>query len=77
VAFAVGRRAGNAVTRNRIRRRLRAVMRELASEPDAPVRSGAYLIGADASAATLPYQELKQIVQAAIRQVGPDPQGPR
>ncbi|MFN2503335.1 MAG: ribonuclease P protein component [Acidimicrobiales bacterium] len=65
VAYAVGRRAGNAVTRNRIRRRLRAVVREAGSE----LAPGAYLIGAGAEAASLSYGELRATVNQALRTV--------
>lgn len=62
VAFAVGRKAGGAVVRNRIRRRLRAITREV--EP--PLRSGAYLVGAGAEAASMSYGELKATVCEAL-----------
>jgi ribonuclease P protein component len=52
-AFAVSRRVGPAVTRNRIRRRLRAILRELDLAP------GAYLVVAGSAAATTPYEELR------------------
>jgi ribonuclease P protein component len=65
VAYAVGRRAGGAVVRNRIRRRLRAVIRELSSE----LVPGAYLIGAGAQAASLSYRELRATVSEALRAV--------
>lgn len=51
VAFAVPRRVGTAVTRNRIRRRLRAALVELGPE----VPCGSYLIGADRSAADVSF----------------------
>jgi RNase P protein component len=41
VAYAIGRKVGNAVERNRIRRQLRAIVRELAPH----LRPGMYLIG--------------------------------
>jgi ribonuclease P protein component len=63
VAYAVGRWAGGAVVRNRIRRRLRAILRELG--PELP--SGCYLIGAGPEAATLPYGELRTTVSEAVR----------
>lgn len=65
VAFAVGRRAGGAVVRNRIRRRLRAAMRELAAEPSS-LPSGLYLVGASSRAATMPFDELRGQLARAV-----------
>lgn len=65
VAYAVGRRVGSAVRRNRLRRRLRAVVADLA--PD--MRPGAYLVGAAPAAADLPFGELKAVVSQALRAV--------
>jgi ribonuclease P protein component len=56
VGYAIGRRTATAVTRNRIRRRLRAVVRSLELAP------GDYLIGAGADVATLPYPELRDVL---------------
>ncbi len=65
VAYAVGRRAGGAVVRNRIRRRLRAVIRDLSSE----LAPGSYLVGAGGQAASLSYGELRATVSEALRAV--------
>jgi ribonuclease P protein component len=55
VAYAVGRHAGAAVERNRVRRRLRAAMRRHRDE----LRPGAaYLVGGGAEALTMPFDEL-------------------
>lgn len=54
VAFTVSRRAGNAVARNRIRRRLRAAI----TRPDAVLVPGVYLVGGDAAVATMPFDDL-------------------
>jgi len=62
VAFAIGRTAGGAVVRNRIRRRLRAIVREV--EP--LLRPGAYLVGAGVEASAMPYGELKARVCEAL-----------
>ncbi|HLX89006.1 MAG TPA: ribonuclease P protein component, partial [Acidimicrobiales bacterium] len=63
VAYAVGVRVGNAVTRNKIRRRLRAAT---ASVVD--LRPGAYLVSVAPAAATLSYEELKtQVARAMTR----------
>ena len=63
VAFAIGRPAGTAVTRNRLRRRLRAAIAELHPEP------GNYLVTAGAAAASLPYQALRDELAAGLADV--------
>lgn len=62
VAYAVGKRAGNAVTRNRIRRRLRAAAGDTAGLPP-----GAYLVSAGPGAAEVPYDELQREVARAMK----------
>lgn len=61
------------MVRNRIRRRLRAVVRELnsgASTGDGTgLVPGAYLFGAGPEAATIPYEELRRTVTEAVRAV--------
>ena len=64
VAYAVGRRAGGAVQRNRIRRRLRAVVAEL--ERGGRLPPGAYLVGAGAPAMTMPSQELTRTLEDLV-----------
>jgi len=59
VAYAIPRATGPAVVRNRLRRRLRAVVRELPLEP------GDYLISASPGAADLPYAQLRGHVREA------------
>jgi ribonuclease P protein component len=63
VAYTIGRRVGPAVVRNRLRRRLRAVIRESA----AGLRPGAYLIGAGPGAVALSYDELRRDLLKALR----------
>jgi ribonuclease P protein component len=60
VAFAIGRAAGSAVDRNRIRRRLRAVLGEV------DLRPGTYLLSAGPSIATLSHQELRALVVQGV-----------
>ena len=65
VAFALSRRLGTAVMRNRIRRRLRALLREFASD----MAPGRYLFGARAAAPAVTYRraraELVELLSAA------------
>ncbi|HUC37584.1 MAG TPA: ribonuclease P protein component [Acidimicrobiales bacterium] len=58
VGYAVSRRVGSAVVRNRLRRRLRAVVREV----EADIRPGAYLVSAGREACVLRHEELKEKV---------------
>ncbi|CAN5582308.1 hypothetical protein BH20ACT2_BH20ACT2_18450 [soil metagenome] len=67
VAFAVGRVVGGAVVRNRLRRRLRTVVAELAADPG--LRSGAYLVGAGPAAVALPYEQLKASVARTLSEL--------
>jgi ribonuclease P protein component len=67
VAYAIGRRAGGAVVRNRIRRRLRSIMQELRAQ----LRPGAYLVGAATGAASLSYGDLRATVCEALGTLHP------
>jgi ribonuclease P protein component len=69
VAFALGRKVGSAVERNRLRRRLRSIMAGLAGGPSGPLRSGAYLIGARPGVNSLSYQELELHVERVLRRI--------
>jgi ribonuclease P protein component len=62
VAFALGRALGPAVTRNRLRRRLRAILREL--EPSLP--GGQLLIGANPNAIELTFDALRTELQVLL-----------
>lgn len=61
VAYAIGRKVGGAVVRNRLRRRLRAVLADL--QPG----SGAYLVAASPQAADVQFGELKIFVNTALQ----------
>jgi ribonuclease P protein component len=66
VAFAVPRRVGKAVVRNRVRRRLRAIFAE--ADPDqAP--AGAYLVAVRPGVDDLSYRELSEHVQRALTEI--------
>jgi len=60
VAYALNRSVGTAVARNRLRRRLREVLRS------APLAPGAYLVSASASATALSRDELVEHVKQAV-----------
>ena len=66
VAYSIGRKVGGAVERNRLRRRLRAVMSELSPQ----IRPGAYLIAAGRPATDVSYQELKAMMSTALHDLG-------
>jgi len=59
VAYAVSRSVGNAVERNRVRRRLRAIVR------NAELTPGSYLVSVAPAAATLSFDELAGHVRRA------------
>jgi ribonuclease P protein component len=70
VAYAIGKRVGGAVVRNRLRRRLRHLFTILDPGP------GDYLVGAGPEAADLPFSELKALVSHALQSLPPTPVGP-
>jgi ribonuclease P protein component len=61
VGYAVSRRCGSAVVRNRIRRRVRAAVRMAEPPP------GSYLVAADRAALDLDFRQLQRAVRAAMR----------
>jgi ribonuclease P protein component len=61
VAFAVGRSVGPAVTRNRVRRRLRSALQHIDVPP------GSYLLGASPAAAARSFSELQFDLDRLIR----------
>ena len=65
LAFAIGRRFGNAVARNRARRRLRAAFSAAwTATPSAP--AGAYLLMADPVVLTAPFDGLEQAIRSCL-----------
>ncbi|MBW3643921.1 MAG: ribonuclease P protein component [Actinobacteria bacterium] len=66
VAYAVSRAVGSAVERNRVRRRLRALVAEAAAQ----LRPGAYLVGTAPRAARSSYQGLRDDLRRALAQLG-------
>ena len=63
VAFAIGRAVGSAVRRNRLRRRLRAVLAACDIPP------GLYLVGARTPACEQTFAELEQTVHALVTKI--------
>jgi ribonuclease P protein component len=67
-AYAIGRKVGNAVVRNRLRRRLRSILHELddrAAGDDRGLAPGAYLVTVGPAAAELSYASLSRELASA------------
>jgi ribonuclease P protein component len=69
VAYAIGRAVGPAVTRNRLRRRLRALLATRAALP-----AGLYLVGATPAAAGRSFAELGVDLDRLITRIRSNPQ---
>lgn len=67
VGFTIGKAAGGATVRNRIRRRLRAALREELVAGRLP--AGTYVLGGSAELATLPWDELRSVVRRTLAAV--------
>jgi ribonuclease P protein component len=65
VAYTIGRRVGSAVVRNRVRRRLRTLIRESAPR----LRPGSYLIGVSPGATLLSYDDLREALVKVLKQI--------
>jgi ribonuclease P protein component len=65
VAYAIGRAVGPAVTRNRIRRRLRALLRARSTQ----LEPGLYLIGVRSAAAPPSFDELTFDLDRLLRRM--------
>ena len=70
VAYAINRKVGNAVTRNRVRRRLRAALSELERSNPGAFSSGSYLFSADAIVTELPFAEVRGLVDCVVERAG-------
>lgn len=66
MAFAISRQVGTAVVRNRLRRRLRAVLSELDRAGCPCFPSGDYLLRVRPGAETVPYPALREDVVEAL-----------
>jgi ribonuclease P protein component len=67
VAFAVGRKVGSAAVRNRVRRRLRAVMADAARQQRLPI--GAYLVSAAPEIVPMSFEEVRHSVFTALQRL--------
>lgn len=65
VAYAVSKKVGTAVVRNRVRRRLRPVMDDL--DHDGQLPAGGYLVGVRPDVVGLPSPELRRHLSRAVR----------
>ncbi len=66
VGYAIGRRCGSAVVRNRLRRRARAVVREHATS----LPRGAFLVRLEPGAASLTPAEFRHDLSTALHRAG-------
>lgn len=66
VAYAVGRKVGGAVTRNRLRRRLQAIVAECHRSGRSALAPGAYLLIPRSEAVSMAHRELSDAVGGAI-----------
>jgi ribonuclease P protein component len=64
VAFAINRKVGNAVVRNKVRRRLRSILVELDREVEGGLAAGTYLLTVRPEVTTLPYRDLADRVRS-------------
>jgi len=74
VAYGVSRKVGNAVIRNRTRRRLRAVMQHLDASPDG-LRPGTYLVTTRPDVVDVDYDRLAELVASACAESSGPPAG--
>ena len=66
VAYAITKRVGGAVDRNRLRRRLRAVFADLAADGDGSVPAGVLLVSAGPDASGRGPEELRNDVKRLL-----------
>ena len=70
VAYAIGRACGPAVVRNRIRRRMRAIVREFDQTEHLP--TGALMIGAQPATAELTFDQLRTELWTMLTRLSQD-----
>jgi ribonuclease P protein component len=69
VAYAINRKVGNAVARNKVRRRLRAIVGELDRETVGGLPAGTYLLTVRPEVTSLPYRDLADRVRSGCTAV--------
>lgn len=69
-SFAVSRRLGPAVARNRLRRRLRALLAEAVADPTLGLPEGDYLVRVAPTAVPLEFGELRTVLHRALGRTG-------
>ena len=69
VAFAINRKVGNAVTRNKVRRRLRSIVGELDRATDGGLPAGTYLLTVRPEVTSLSYRDLAGKVRSGCEAV--------
>ncbi len=74
VSYAIGRKVGPAVVRNRLRRRLRAAVRDL-DRSTGGLPTGAYLVILRPEAAQRTYRELQRDLGLAVTAASAAPSG--
>jgi ribonuclease P protein component len=69
VAFAINRKVGNAVVRNKVRRRLRSIVAELDREASDGLTAGTYLLTVRPEVTQLAYRDLAERVRSGCAAV--------
>lgn len=69
VSYAIGKKLGGAVVRNRLKRRLRAVVNDVSRSDELPMPSGAYLMIPRSEAISMTHSELSTTVRGALERV--------
>lgn len=69
IAYALPRRVGNAVVRNRVRRRLRAAFMTIERAGQVAFPQGTYLVSASADTARVPFSTLVATAEALLREL--------
>ena len=70
MAYALPRQMGTAVMRNKIRRRLREIVKDLDREAPAGLPAGLYLIGAQRGSLRFSHADLRVSLEACLSKFG-------